>query len=96
MREKPVNAGWPHYGAFCMMRTSLSPANPPPAIITLVFFIRRSSLLTTVNAVLVRYESLHLCETAIDKQFRSGDVAAVVGCEKRNSLSDLIGCAEPT
>ena len=38
---------------------------------------------------------LHLCETAIDKQFRSRDVAAVVGCEKHHGLRDLIGCTEP-
>src|SRR5439155_12888515 len=38
---------------------------------------------------------LHLRETAIDKQFRARDVAAVVGCEKHHALGDLIGCAEP-
>jgi hypothetical protein len=38
---------------------------------------------------------LHLCDAAIDKQFRSRDVAAVVGCEKYHRLRDLIGCAEP-
>ena len=43
-----------------------------------------------------RYWSLHLCETAIYKQFGSGNVTAVAGCEKHDSLSDLIGCAEPT
>src|SRR5712691_675340 len=41
------------------------------------------------------FQGLHLCETAIDKQFRSRDVAAVVGCEKHHGLRDLIGCAEP-
>jgi hypothetical protein len=29
------------------------------------------------------------------KQFRSGDVAAVVGCEKHHGLRDLIGFTEP-
>ena len=38
---------------------------------------------------------LHLCEAAIHKQFRSGDVAAVVGCEKHHGPGDLIGCTEP-
>jgi hypothetical protein len=38
---------------------------------------------------------LHLCQTAIHKQFRSRDVAAVVGCEKHHGLGDLIGCTEP-
>src|SRR5882672_7850289 len=38
---------------------------------------------------------LHLCEAAIHKQFRSRDVAAVVGGEKHHSLGDLIGCPEP-
>src|SRR5260370_23242606 len=40
--------------------------------------------------------SLHLRETAIDEQLRSGDVAAVVRCEKHDGLRDLVGCAEPT
>ena len=38
---------------------------------------------------------LHLCEAAIHEQFRSRDVAAVVGGEKHHGLGDLIGCAEP-
>jgi hypothetical protein len=36
-----------------------------------------------------------LRDTTIDKQFRSGNVAAVVSREKYRDLSDLIGCAEP-
>ena len=39
--------------------------------------------------------ALDLGETAIYKQFRSRDVAAVIGCEKDHGLRDLIGCAEP-
>ena len=38
---------------------------------------------------------LHLRESAIHKQFRSRDVAAVVGGEKHHGLGDLIGCTEP-
>src|SRR6266403_2520541 len=38
---------------------------------------------------------LHLCEAAVHRQFRSRDVAAVVGCEKHHGLGDLIGRAEP-
>jgi hypothetical protein len=38
---------------------------------------------------------LHLCEAAIYKQFRSRDVAALVGCEKHNGFGDLAGRAEP-
>src|SRR2546429_8056669 len=38
---------------------------------------------------------LHLCEAAIHKQFRSRDVAAVVGCKKHHGLCDLSGCTEP-
>src|SRR2546428_11965722 len=41
------------------------------------------------------FQGLHLCETAIDKQFRSRDVAAVVGCEKHHGLRNLIRCAKP-
>jgi hypothetical protein len=36
-----------------------------------------------------------LCEATIHKQFRSRDVAAVVGCEKHHGPRDLIGYAEP-
>ena len=36
-----------------------------------------------------------LRKTAIHKQFRSSDVAAVVGCEKHHRLGDLIGCTKP-
>src|SRR5262245_15961326 len=38
--------------------------------------------------------SLHLCETAIDKQFRSDDVAAVGGRQKHHGLRNLIGRTE--
>ena len=38
---------------------------------------------------------LHLCDAAIHKQFRSRDVAAVVGCEKHYGLRNLVGCTEP-
>jgi len=44
---------------------------------------------------MIRIAYLHLCEAAIDKQFRSSDVAAVVGCEKHHGLGDLIGYTEP-
>src|SRR5882724_11691019 len=39
--------------------------------------------------------ALHLCEAAIHKQFRSRDVATVVGGEKHHGLGDLMGCPEP-
>jgi len=38
---------------------------------------------------------LHLRETTIYKQFRSRDVAAVVGGKKYHGLGDLIGCTQP-
>src|SRR5258706_9424520 len=41
------------------------------------------------------FTGLHLCEAAIHIQFRSRDVAAVVGGEKYHSLRDLIGGPEP-
>src|ERR1700730_16424611 len=41
------------------------------------------------------WQWLYLCETAIHKQFRSRDVAAVIGCEKHHGLGDLVGCAKP-
>ncbi len=40
-------------------------------------------------------DGLHLCHAAIHKQFRSRDVAAVVGGEKHHGLRDLIRCTEP-
>jgi hypothetical protein len=36
-----------------------------------------------------------LCETAIHKQFRSGDVTAVADATKNFGPGNLIGCAEP-
>src|SRR6266404_4418320 len=39
--------------------------------------------------------SLYLCEPTVHEQFRSRDVATVVGGEKHNGLCDLIGCTEP-
>src|SRR3981189_3386134 len=39
-------------------------------------------------------DGLHWCEATIHKQFRSCDVAAVVGCEKHDRLRDLVGRAE--
>ena len=38
----------------------------------------------------------HLCETAIYKQFRSRDVAAVVGCKKHDGFGSLIRSSEPS
>ena len=38
---------------------------------------------------------LDLRETAIDEQFDTGDIAAVIGGEKHDSLRDLVGCTEP-
>jgi hypothetical protein len=40
-------------------------------------------------------KGLRLCDTTIDKQFRSGNVATVVSREKYRDLSDLTGCTEP-
>ena len=37
---------------------------------------------------------LHLREAAIHEQFRSRDVAAVVGCQKHHGLGDVIGGTE--
>src|SRR5262245_10516167 len=37
---------------------------------------------------------LNLCEAAIHEQFRSGDVAAVVGREEHHGLGDFIGCTK--
>ena len=39
-----------------------------------------------------RADMSDLCHTTIHKQFRSRDVAAVLGSEKNHSLSDLISC----
>ena len=44
--------------------------------------------------VLAAIGTLHLCDAAIHEQFRSDDVAAVVGCEKHHGLRDLIGCTD--
>jgi hypothetical protein len=36
-----------------------------------------------------------LREAAVHKQFRSSDVAAVVGCEEQHGFRDLVRCTEP-
>src|SRR6266498_3329010 len=38
---------------------------------------------------------LHLRDAAIDEQFRSRDIAAVVGSEKDDGLRNLVGRSEP-
>jgi hypothetical protein len=43
----------------------------------------------------LRLNDIHLCETAIHKQFRSSDVAAVVVREKHHGLCDLLGRTDP-
>jgi hypothetical protein len=42
--------------------------------------------------MVLRIAGLHSCETAIHKQFRPRDAAAVVGCEKRHGLGDHESC----
>jgi hypothetical protein len=44
---------------------------------------------------LVIFTRSHLSETAVDKQFRPGDVAAVVGREKYHGPGDFLGLSEP-
>ena len=44
----------------------------------------------------MRGRTLHLSRAAIDEQFDSRDVTAVVGGEKDNSLCNLIGRAQPS
>jgi hypothetical protein len=43
----------------------------------------------------LRLNDIHLCETAIHKQFRSSDVAAVIVREKHHGLCDLLGRTDP-
>ena len=40
--------------------------------------------------------TLHLRESTIHEQFDSRDVAAIVGCEKHDGFSSLIGRSEPS
>ena len=47
-------------------------------------------------AVKIIGRSSHLCEAAVYKQFRSRDVAAIVGCEKHDGFGSLIGRSEPS
>jgi len=49
----------------------------------------------TCVSILERAFDLHLCEAAIDKQFRSRHEATVIRCEKHHGLRDLFGFAEP-
>src|SRR5215472_3837517 len=41
------------------------------------------------------FYGLHLCDAAVHKQFRPGDVAAVLGSEKNDRPGDFIGRAKP-
>src|SRR5260221_3574346 len=68
--------------------SAIFPSSLPMRVLLQIARLRKSINATRVNG-------LHLCETAIHEQFRSRDVAAVVGCEKHHSLRDLVGCAEP-
>ena len=40
--------------------------------------------------------TLHLRESTVHEQFDSRDVAAIVGCEKHDGVSSLIGRSEPS
>ncbi len=40
--------------------------------------------------------TLHLRESTIHEQFDSRDVGAIVGCEKHDGFSSLIGRSEPS
>src|SRR5882724_7502582 len=57
--------------------------------------IRKLLSFETVWGLVVRFLALDLRETSIHKQFRSCDVAALVGGEKDHGLRNLVGCAEP-
>jgi hypothetical protein len=62
---------------------------------TLAIRRRREALSKTILTVSV-FNHLHLCEAAIHKQLRTGNVTAVVGCKKHHGFGDLIGHTEPT
>src|SRR5712691_3661993 len=79
---------------FCAISyTHLATASPlrPGRVLPMMMAILSINSSRAVSAV----NGLHLCEAAIHKQFRSRDVAAVVGREKHHGLGDLIGCTEP-
>src|SRR5882672_11042619 len=65
-------------------RTWLAPIPRAPPVTITVRLSKRFMILSFPD------HGLHLCEAAIHKQFRSRNVAAVVGREKHHGLGDLI------
>src|SRR4026208_1695105 len=61
--------------------------------------LQRSGALTEVDRYCTsarRPMTLHLRESTIHEQFDSRDVAAIVGCEKHDRFSRLIGRSQPS
>src|SRR5690349_7666755 len=78
------------------LSNSCAAANPIPLLPPVIRIFLFASLPIVVPPVCSwAVRGLHLCEAAVHRQFRSRDVAAVVGCEKHYGPGDLIGRAEP-
>src|SRR6266849_5963929 len=78
---------------FAIWWTHLATASPlrPGRVLPMMMAILSINSSRAVSAL----NGLHLCEAAIHKQFRSRDVAAVIGGEKHHGLGDLIGRTAP-
>ena len=57
--------------------------------------ILSQEIIYTFHCVL-GYRRLYLGQAAVDEQLDSGDVTAVIGCEKHDGFGDFIRRAEPT
>src|SRR5262245_53307175 len=78
------------------LSNSCAAASPIPLLPPVIRIFLSASLPMVVPPMMFKpCRGLHLCEAAVHRQFRSRDVAAVVGCEKHHGLGDLIGRAEP-
>src|SRR5262245_66427091 len=78
------------------LSNSCAAASPIPLLPPVIRIFLSASLPMVAPPVMFKpSRGLHLCEAAVHRQFRSRDVAAVVGGEKQHGLRDLIGCTAP-
>src|SRR5262245_28942580 len=78
------------------LSNSCAAASPIPLLPPVIRIFLSASLPMVVPPMMFKpCRGLHLCEPAVHRQFRSRDVAAVVGCEKHHRLRDLIGRTAP-
>src|SRR5919197_1693167 len=94
-------SSWPRTGSETVLSSMTSEGSPKATSCNCritkrlsfasVFPVSANTMMTPTCIQMRSSHGLHLCEAAIHEQFRSRDVAAVVGGEKYHGLRDLIG-----